>query len=243
MNDEPNEDIPYDVRVVGPDGKGYSWLFDEDEEDVVPCVSAACESESEESSDDDDDEQSLPPTPPVEYTSLEQFHMEVVENLRSGIMENIATDNIALEINASKFKYNISISDLCQTVVKALLEVALKDAEEESRGKQEMVKELGRTIEKLHQLLFKYFNKIEEQVHAVVAGEEYFASRLELAGVFATFLHKLYDSDLLDENVILKWYSQVPPDDERQQLRDNPNLVKLITWLQEADEESDEEDS
>jgi len=28
--------------------------------------------------------------------------VEVVENLRSGILENIAHDNIALEINASK---------------------------------------------------------------------------------------------------------------------------------------------
>ena len=34
--------------------------------------------------------------------TVHQFQVEVVENLRSGILENIAHDNIALEINASK---------------------------------------------------------------------------------------------------------------------------------------------
>jgi len=242
---DDEEEAAYDTDVVGTQGKGYKWLLDELEEEVVPCVVAEyAAEESEDSSDEEEDEDSCPPTPPIEYTNVEHFHMEVVENLRSGIAENIAADNIALEINASKFKYNISISELCCTVVKAMLEVSLKEAEEEGRGKQEMVKEMHKTIGVLHPLLFKYFNQVSEQGYAVVAAEEYFAGRLDTAaGVFATYLHKMYDGDLIDENVILKWFKQTPPDDERRQLREDPNLVKLVTWLEEAEEEDSDEDS
>ena len=37
-----------------------------------------------------------------DFVSVHQFHVEIVENLKTGFLENIATDNIALEINASK---------------------------------------------------------------------------------------------------------------------------------------------
>jgi len=234
------ENIAYDKSVVGESGKGFAWEFDPDEEEVVPSlIATTCADASEDESSDEEDDDSLPPSPPVEYTNLEQFHMEVVENLRSGIAENIAPDNIALEINASKFKYNTSITDLCQTVVKAMLELALGD---ETRSKQELVKELTRTMASLHKVLLKYFGNVDEQIHAVTAAEDFFSSRLEMGAVLATYLHKMYDADLLDENIILKWYATKAADEEREELRNNPNLVKLITWLQEAEEEESDDD-
>lgn len=232
------ENVTYDFLFVGMDGKGYAWPFDSEEEDFIPSLTGTNYESSSDESSDDDEEQSLPPSPPVEYSNLEQFHMEVVENLRSGIAEHIAPDNIALEINASKFKFNISIADLCQTVVKALLELAVKD---ELRAKQDMVKDLDKIIAELHKLLKKYFNNIDEQIHAVTGAEDYFVSRPDISGIFATYLHKMYNVDLIDESVILQWYSSRPQDGSKQ-LRDNNNVVKLITWLQEAEEEDSEED-
>ena len=238
------KEIEYDL-LVGVDGKGYAWPFDSEEEDCIPSLTGNnYESSSDESSDDDDD-QSLPPSPPAEYSNLQQFHMEVVENLRSGIVEHIASDNIALEINASKFKFNISITELCQTVIRSLLELSVKD---ETRPKQDIVKDLDKIIKDLYMLLVKYFNNIDDQIHAVTAAEEYFACRLQIGGIFATYLHKMYDIDLIDESVILKWYStplqcdDVHTRDSYKELRENQTLAKLVTWLQEADEEESSED-
>ena len=37
--------------------------------------------------------------------------------------------------------------------------------------------------------------------------QDYFSEEILLAGIFPTFLHKLYDKDVLDELIILKWYN------------------------------------
>jgi len=105
----------------------------------------------------------------------------------------------------------------------------------------------------LKHLLMKYFNSVEDQIHAITAAEEFFSTRLELGAIFATYLHKMYGFDLIDENVILKWYKAPPQGDmfdidNYQQLRENPTLGKFVTWLQEAEEEEsdseeDEDDS
>lgn len=248
INDKKSEDVAYDVSVVGIDGQGYAWPFDTEEEDFIPSLTGNnYESSSDESSDEDED-QSMPPSPPTEYSNVEQFYMEVVENLQSGIAEHISADNMALEINAAKFKYNTSIAELCSTVVKAMLEISVKD---ESRPKQDIVKELDSVIKELKGLLMKYFSSVEDQIHAITAAEEFFSTRLDLGAIFATYLHKMYGFDLIDENVILKWYKTPPQGDmfevdNYQQLRENATLGKFVTWLQEAEEEesdSEEEDS
>jgi len=242
--EEKEKNVAYDVSIIGIDGKGYVWPFDTEEEDFIPSITGNNYESSSDESSDEDDEQSMPPSPPTEYSNLEQFHIEVVENLRSGIAENIAADNIALEINASKFKYNMSIPELCQTVIKSLLELSVKDDE---RSKQDIVKDLDSVIKGLKPLLIKYFSTVEDQIHAITGAEDFFSSHLELGAIFATFLHKMYNLDLLDENVILKWY-KTPPQcdmfamDSYQQLRENQTLCKFVTWLQEAEEEDSDED-
>ena len=64
----------------------------------------------------------------------------------------------------------------------------------------------------------------------------------------------LYDSDILDEEVIKKWHaypSSIPSllsddisisDDQQLKLREQPVLVKFISWLDEAEEESSDDD-
>lgn len=243
--DETRKDNTYDITFVGVDGKGYAWPFDTEEEDFIPSLTGNNYESSSDESSDEDDEQSIPPSPPTEYSNLEQFYLEVLENLRSGIAEHIAADNIALEVNASKFKFNISIPELCDTVIKALLELSVKD---EDRAKQDIVKDLDSVIRDLRALLMKYFNSTEEQIHAITAAEEFFSSRLDIGGIFATFLHKMYDSDLIDESVILRWYKNPPQNhdisthDNCKQLRDNATLGKFVTWLEEADEEDSDDD-
>lgn len=234
----------YDKKLVGEEGFGYHWPINEEEEgsNLPNLISANCEEydyNDEDDEDDDSDSESLDlaPSPPAEMTSLAQFHLEVVENLRYGISEKIAADNIALEINASKFKFNIEIPDLCSTISKALLEISVSD-EEQTRA--EMTANFQTILEFLRPLLMKYLNTAEYQMFAVNGLEEYFVSRDQLSSLLPTVLHKMYNSDIIDESVILSWHSKPPI--ESNTLRDNPKMLQLVTWLREAEEESDDDD-
>ena len=54
-------------------------------------------------------------------------------------------------------------------------------------------------------------------------------------------LHYLYNNDILSEEVIISWHSNVATHDEdlatRQAIR--KQVTSFVTWLQEAEEESD----
>merc|ERR1719361_723618 len=103
---------------------------------------------------------------PNELSNLEQFLVEVVENLRYGISENVSADNIALEINASKFKFNIEIPDLCSILMKALLEITITD---ENAGNKEIISQFLKLLNCLKDLLVKYLNTEEYQFYATIA--------------------------------------------------------------------------
>lgn len=244
-----NTDQEFDEEVVGKNGKGYLWPLDVEEEGFLPSLTGNDYETSEGESSDEEDEDSSPPSPPQELSNLHQFHIEVVENLKSGFLENIAPDNIALEINASKFKFNISITELCQTVIKALLELSIKD----ETSKADQVKEFDKISKALHPLLVKYYNTSETQMYALHAMEEYFLCTVDstMYSLLASCLHKMYDADVLDEEVVLKWFSNpsqlsdmemTVTEEQRKELRESPNLLKFVTWLQEAEEEDSEED-
>jgi len=241
----------YDIEIVGANGKGFLWPYDMEEEGNIPSLTGNdYETSDGESNSEDEDEDSTPNSPQPELSNLHQFHIEVVENLKSGYLEKIAADNIALEINASKFKFNISILELCQTVAKALLEMCLKH---DDTPKTEQVKEFGKVIKGLHPLLLKYFNTAETQTYAINSIEEHFLTSIEEVAyyVLPSILHKLYDADVLDEAVILRWYAcphEISDDhiiireENRTLLRKTPNLLKFVNWLQEAEEEDDSDE-
>lgn len=56
------------------------------------------------------------------------FLKEVLDSLERGINENIKTDNLILEINSSRYAYNMSLTEVNFYVVKALLNLCpIKD--------------------------------------------------------------------------------------------------------------------
>jgi len=235
----------YDSELLGSEGRGYHWPIDEEEEgDNLPRLKGDIIDSDDDASSVDSFDGSMPLSPPPEQSNLNEFYDEVVENLAHGIAEKVAADNIALEINASKYKFNIDIPELCQTLMKALVSLSVKDV---TRPHTEMMKDFVKNVSVIQSLLMKYWNSPEYQMQAISAAEDYFAKYVDLGAVFATILHQLYQKDILDEDVILKWHRSppIPADfsleDNYTTLRENQNLTKFITWLQEADEESDED--
>lgn len=52
--------------------------------------------------------------------------MEVVESLHRGFEEKLSCDNLILEINSSRYAYNISLSDVTVLTLKSILLLPLR---------------------------------------------------------------------------------------------------------------------
>nr|XP_017206790.1 translation initiation factor eIF-2B subunit epsilon-like [Danio rerio] len=54
-------------------------------------------------------------------------------------------------------------------------------------------------------------------------------------------LMNMYQLEILEEDVIMRWFTQSSTTDKSQKLRTNAGLLKFIQWLEEAEESSDED--
>eukprot|EP00794_Sanderia_malayensis_P012839 gene12839-14159_t len=243
--DTKNGPNAFDSEHVGQEGCGYllrSVEEDDDEEAVIGLRGRELESDSESS---DDESIATPAGSPTDEAGT-MFYLEVLESVRSGIFDNVASDNIILEVNASKYKYNVSIREINQAVVRSILETAMDDHE---KPRQALVQSLDKIVLGFMPLIANYIKGNESQMDCITAAEDFFAENSSLGGIFPTLLHKLYDRDILDESTLLKWFHTSPsPEDPDllagcKQLRNNELMKRFMTWLEEAEEESDEEES
>ncbi|XP_030832339.1 translation initiation factor eIF-2B subunit epsilon [Strongylocentrotus purpuratus] len=247
------DEASVDRGLVGEEGEGYVWRLDTDEDDDDELVQQMLslnltpegeeeeeeEEESEESDDDLDDEGLSPPaSPPPDDTKL--FYSEVLDSLQRTIEENIKVDNLILEINSSKYAYNIAMHELIPLVMKAILEMPHLKASG-PLSSQQLLLAVKKLFVRLKPLFSNYIKGAESQKDCLNALEEYSMVNESTAAIFAKLVHHLYDADILSEEVILKWYSKMDQDADTRRREVRSKLASFVTWLQEAEEESDEE--
>lgn len=210
--DEDNETKTsgsYNPDEVGSEGRGYIWKKEEDSDDEdnkeltdLWGHSGDNSPSEDESSDNSMSEASPPASPPPEDTKL--FYNEVLDTIRNGISSKVNPENLVLEINASKYAYNVTFDELNHAVTKAFLESVFSDL---TTCHQEILKDLKKAVDHLHPLFAHYMKEIQNQKVGILAAEEYFIQNQIAPPAFQTFLHLMYDRDVLDETVILQWYN------------------------------------
>lgn len=94
-----------------------------------------------------------------------------------------------------------------------------------------------------------YIRSDQSQCDCIYAIEEFFLTNEHSLKpiAFIKCIQYLYEKDLFDEDTILDWYSKPKslPDHEIEQqkkLRTQKEVQMFVSWLQEAEEESSEED-
>ncbi|XP_045204688.2 translation initiation factor eIF-2B subunit epsilon-like [Mercenaria mercenaria] len=204
------------------------------------------EEDSDRSSESGSEPASLPPDVPVYYT-------EMLDTIQRSKDENISPENLILEINSLKHAYNITIKELTGLVVKVMLEQPF--SENPSLAGAEAIKVLKETLARHMSVLQNYIKNEESQLQCLKAVEVFgTASSVNMALVMK-LIHFLYDSDILAEQSIFRWYKAPPSNSSQDNLDDvdgeeienkhaeiRKHVAPLIKWLEEADEESSEDD-
>ncbi|KFB49935.1 hypothetical protein ZHAS_00017968 [Anopheles sinensis] len=178
----------------------------------------------------DDEAASCVPSPVQEDSSI--FLSEVVESLKRGLAEQTNAEYLILEINSSRYAYNMSLGEVNFYVVKAILQILVV---------QEGV--ATNTVGTLRKLLayfgivFKnYIRDKDAMLDCLKAFEEMSQSYEFIRAKLVQLVHFLYEGDLVSEEVIIRWYDEV----EDETLKSA--FSKFVEWLNESSDDDDDDD-
>ncbi|XP_054624151.1 translation initiation factor eIF-2B subunit epsilon [Dunckerocampus dactyliophorus] len=246
QNKDNTKQKVFNPAEVGAEGQGYIWkatsLDDTDDEELSHCLwgltlNPDLESESEDSEPDGPDD---PVIPSPEMDDVKVFQKEVVGTLQRGLEENISCDNLVLEINSLKYAYNITLKEVMQILTRVLLEIPLQQQGPQLTAAQ-YVALLLPLLKKWSPVFKNYVKRSQDQLDCLSAFEEHFLEQDSHWAAMCKILMTMYQVEILEEEMILCWFSQGATSDKSRQLRQNQGLLKFIQWLEEAEESSEED--
>ncbi|VVC89134.1 unnamed protein product [Leptidea sinapis] len=183
-------------------------------------------------SSDSSAESTLPNSPVPEDTNI--FLQEVVDSLARGYEDKLKCDYLILEINSSRYAYNIQLHEVNFFVVKALLSLPILI---ESKSVLATMKDI---LKFFYPVLSNYIKTKSSTMDCLRAIEDSCIKNDWLSGRAGQIVHLLYDADVVDEDSLVEWYKDLK--DSESEIAEQTSLVKFFAWLQQASEESEESD-
>ncbi|KAG7330697.1 hypothetical protein KOW79_006919 [Hemibagrus wyckioides] len=236
----------YNPAEVGSEGRGYLWknssTDDAEEEELTQCIwglvlksdpDSETESEASEGSHDPGSRSESP-----ELDDVKVFQNEVLGTLQRGLEENISCDNLVLEINSLKYAYNISLKEVMQILTKVVLEFPFHQHGAHITAAQYSSLLLP-LLKKWSPVFKNYVKRAQDHAHCLSSLEEVFIEHDTHWPALAKVLMSVYQLEILDEDSIMRWFSQGSQTERSKTLRKNPGLLKFIQWLEEAEESSE----
>uniref|UniRef100_A0A672HXU0 Translation initiation factor eIF2B subunit epsilon n=1 Tax=Salarias fasciatus TaxID=181472 RepID=A0A672HXU0_SALFA len=236
----------FNPAEVGADGKGYIWkassLDDTEDEELSQCLWGLVlnpdpESDSEDSEPDGPDDLVIPSP---EMDDVKVFQMEVLGTLQRGLEENISCDNLVLEINSLKYAYNITLKEVMQILTRVILEYPFQQQGANLTPSQYVTLVLP-LLKKWAPVFKNYVKRAQDHMDCLSAFEEHFLEHESHWAAMVKVLMNMYQLEILEEEIILRWFSQGATTDQSRKLRKNQGLQKFIQWLEEAEESSEED--
>ncbi|XP_050362996.1 translation initiation factor eIF-2B subunit epsilon [Nymphalis io] len=183
-------------------------------------------------SSDSSAESSLPDSPVPEDTNI--FLQEVIDSLARGYEDNLKCDYLILEINSSRYAYNIQLHEVNFFVVRALLSMPIL---EDSKSVLTTVKDI---LKFFRPVIANYIKTKSSIMDCLKAVEDSCIKNTWLEGRAGQIIHLLYEADVVDEDSLLVWYDDLKENESP--IRNQTSIVKFFEWLQEASEESEDSD-
>ncbi|XP_034937248.1 translation initiation factor eIF-2B subunit epsilon [Chelonus insularis] len=173
------------------------------------------------------------------------FLSEVIDSLLRGFQDKLNCENLILEINSSRYAYNVGIREVTYNVVKSILLLPLQYLNDSKLTIDDAAyqKVLVKMINYFNPILLNYIKSNDAQEECLKAIEDVSDSSQQLLNFSKHLLHLFYQKDFLSEENILKWYNRKPEDDDEiYNTRLRECLKPFITWLNEAEEGSSSDD-
>ncbi|KAH8386856.1 hypothetical protein KR093_003055 [Drosophila rubida] len=235
----PKAYIVSDVTTGDPDDS-------DGEEDLLPKATTLCIPKMSEiqaqandasdysySSDDDDEDESRVATPLPDDTNI--FLSEVIDSLTRGFREKSNPDFLILEINSSRYAYNMSLKEVNFNVVKAVfgMESILEPAN------NNVLVAINAAFKQLGPVVSNYIKSEDAMFDCLKALEDICEENELVREKISQVVHYLYDKDFISEDAIHAWYKQLDP---KEQAPLRQSLAKLVDWLNQSSEEDDDDD-
>jgi translation initiation factor eIF-2B subunit epsilon len=145
---------------------------------------------------------------------------------------NLPIDHASLEIKSVKLKTNVkqnSTTTTYQDVIGVILVALLKYLE----PNQAFITEF---LSKWSSVITEFMVDKDDQFYILKCLSNECESNSKLSQVFSIITFQLYENDVLEEDLILKWYYSNSSRDIVKQ------MVKFVEWLENASEEDEDDD-
>lgn len=198
-----------------------------------------CDNYSTDATSCDSDSECNSPIP----DDTHMFLSEVIDSLLRGFQDKLNCENLILEINSSRYAYNVSMSEVTYNVIKAILSLPFHYLSEmkETVTNHNYQRNLKIMLTYFYPIILNYVKTEDGQDDCLRAIEETASSTQEILPFLQHLLHLLYDTDVLSEEKILEWYESTDKDiDAFQKNKIKTAIRPFIKWLEEAEEDSSE---
>ncbi|XP_053599971.1 translation initiation factor eIF2B subunit epsilon [Plodia interpunctella] len=183
-------------------------------------------------SSDSTENSSLPDSPLPDDTNI--FLQEVIDSLARGYEEKLKCDYLILEINSSRYAYNIQLHEVNFFVVRALLSIPILT---ESKSVISTVKDI---LKYFQPVLANYIKTKSSIMDCLKAVEESCVKCEWLHEKTGQVIHLLYEADVVDEDSLNEWFEDLKENEST--LVTQTSLLKFFEWLQQASEESESDE-
>ncbi|EDX01443.1 translation initiation factor eIF-2B subunit epsilon [Drosophila yakuba] len=243
------DEVAVELKSIGPNAYIVSDLTtgdpeDSDGEDLLPqqalCIPkmgdllapldeiSYCSDFSE---DDEDGSRAVTPLP--DDTNI--FLGEVIDSLTRGFREKSNPDFLVLEINSSRYAYNMSLKEVNFNVVKAVF--GMQSIVEPANNN--VLVAINAAFKQLGPVVSNYIKSEDAMMDCLKALEDVYEENHLVREKISQIVHYLYDKDFVSESAIQAWYEQL---DEEEHAHLRQSLAKLVAWLDQSSEEDDDDD-
>jgi len=222
---QSNREEGSDTESLADDTWGKE-LIEEEEEEVED------EGEEEEDANSDFGDADIQD---LQDEDVSAFYREVLESTQRAFEEKVKADNLILEINSSKFAYNITMEDVNTLVVKAMLSLPEALNPDSITGFKDYLTKLKPILKHFLPVLKNYIKKSTTQLECLRFLETYWTDHPKYIESITYIMKFLYDEEVLTEESLITWFNKSSNQTVKK------HVEAFIRWLQEADEESDEE--
>ncbi|XP_016982380.1 translation initiation factor eIF-2B subunit epsilon [Drosophila rhopaloa] len=183
------------------------------------------------SEDDEDGSRAVTPLP--DDTNI--FLGEVIDSLTRGFREKSNPDFLILEINSSRYAYNMSLKEVNFNVVKAVfgMQSILEPAN------NNVLVAISAAFKQLGPVVSNYIKSEDSMLDCLKALEDVYEENALVREKISQIVHYLYDKDFVSEDAIQAWFEQL---DEEEHAHLRQSLAKLVAWLDQSSEEEEDDD-